>query len=64
MSLVQVGKLMQQAARLEDVRAEMSKDMEERLTRLSRKHEQELTACSAKHEQVTIAEPDFTWYHF
>lgn len=43
---------MQQAARLEDVRAEMSKDMEERLTRLSRKHEQELTACSAKHEQV------------
>jgi len=48
----QVDQLSQEAARVERARAEMSRDVEERLTRLSRKHEQELATCNAKHEQV------------
>ena len=43
---------MQDVEKLERARAEMSDDMEQRLTRLSKKQEQKLKASDGNHEQV------------
>uniref|UniRef100_H2YF43 Uncharacterized protein n=1 Tax=Ciona savignyi TaxID=51511 RepID=H2YF43_CIOSA len=46
-----VGRLMEDLAKVENARAQLSKDTEQTLTRLKRKHEQELASCNSRHEQ-------------